>query len=169
MTCERTAPMTRAYIALGANLGDPVATLEQAIDAIGALPSTLVVKRSGWYRSAPIGYAAQPDFVNGVIAVDTSFDAEALLSALLAIEDRLGRIRSFDNAPRTIDLDVLLYGELVQASAALTVPHPRMHERAFVLAPLIEIAPDIYIPGRGSAQRLLEQYRGQRVERIGRV
>lgn len=166
MASNPAAAATRAYIALGANLGEPIVTLQRAIDAIGAIQGTRVVRRSAWYRTAPIGYSAQPDFINAVIAIDTTHDAPALLIELRAIEDRLGRTRSFANAPRTVDLDILLFGEEVQTSDALAVPHPRMHLRAFVLAPLIEIAPDIEIPGHGPARRLLERCKAQTVERI---
>src|SRR6185295_9870308 len=111
--------------------------------------------RSSLYRSAPMGYADQPAFLNAVACLDTDLGAEALLGELLAIEQRHGRERSFANAPRTLDLDLLLYGETVQSSPALTLPHPRMHERAFVLAPLAEIAPLAAVPGRGPVRELL--------------
>lgn len=163
---DRGASGVRAYIALGANLGDPLATLRQAMDAIGALPQTRLIKRSSWYRTAPLGYESQPDFLNAVVAVDTDLDPERLLGALLAIERRLGRERSFANAPRTIDLDILLFGTQTHASATLTIPHPRMHERAFVLAPLVEVGPDVEIPGIGLARHALERCPPQRIERL---
>lgn len=166
MSVDHEAPAVRAYLALGANLGDPLATLTKAIDAIGGLPATRLVGRSSWYRSTPIGYAAQPDFINAVVAIDTSLDPEGLLQALLAIEHTLGRTRSFSNAPRVIDLDILLFDDLRYASATLTIPHPRMHERAFVLAPLLELAPALQIPGHGSAQAALQSCRTQHIERL---
>jgi 2-amino-4-hydroxy-6-hydroxymethyldihydropteridine diphosphokinase len=141
----------RAYVGIGANLGDPAAQVRGAIAALAALPGTRLAAASSLYRTAPIGYADQPEFVNAVAALDTALAPHALLDALQAIERRAGRERSFRNAPRTLDLDLLLYGDAAIADAALTVPHPRMHERAFVLAPLAEIAPDASIPGHGRA------------------
>ena len=155
----------RAYVGIGANLGDPAAQVRGAIAAIGALPRTALVAASGLYRTAPIGYADQPDFVNAVAAVDTSLSAHELMRELQGIERGAGRERSFRNAPRTLDLDLLLYGEAAIDEPALTVPHPRMHERAFVLAPLAEIAPDATIPGRGPAAGCLARLGGQRIER----
>lgn len=166
MASVRNALHTRAYIALGANIGDPIETLSQAVRAIAALPGTQLVKRSSWYRTAPVGYAAQPDFINAVVGVDTDLDPKQLLSALQAIEVELGRERSFADAPRTVDLDIVLFGTLTCTSAVLTVPHPRMHERAFVLAPLLEIDPDAQIPGRGPARQDLERCTGQRIRRL---
>jgi 2-amino-4-hydroxy-6-hydroxymethyldihydropteridine diphosphokinase len=145
----------RAFVGLGANLGNPVAQVRAGIAAIAALPRTRLLARSSLYRTAPIGYLHQPDFVNAVIAVDSGLDAATLLAALRDIEARRGRARPFPNAPRTLDLDLLLYGEETIATPALVVPHPRMHERAFVLAPLAEIAPGARVPGRGTAAALL--------------
>ncbi len=156
--------MTRAYIALGSNLADPVSQLGIAFDELGRLPHTRLVTRSSLWRSAPVGYLDQPDFVNAVAAVDTTLEAETLLAHLLDIERRHGRVREFQNAPRTLDLDVALYGEDRVDTPSLTVPHPRMHERAFVLLPLNEIAPDVVIPGRGPLRDLLPAVAGQRLE-----
>jgi len=125
------------------------------------------VKASSLYRSAPLGYEAQPEYVNAVAQVDTALSAERLLGELQAIEARHGRRRSFPNAPRTLDLDLLLYGNAVLDGDKLTLPHPRMHERAFVLLPLLEIAPDATVPGRGSARELMDKCTGQSVRRIG--
>ena len=158
--------MTRAYVGLGANLGDAQGTIRQAMDELDALPDTRVAARSALYRSAPVGYAAQPDFVNAVAEVRTSLAAGELLAALIELEERHGRARSFPNAPRTLDLDLLLYGEEVMESERLTLPHPRMHERAFVLKPLLDLAPRIEIPGRGFAEQLLARCTGQTIERI---
>ncbi len=144
-----------AYIGLGANLNDPVAQVKAGIDALAALPRTQLVAQSSLYRTAPVGYADQPDFVNAVAAINTGLSARELLDALLATELEHGRVREFSNAPRTLDLDVLLYGNVEIHEAGLTVPHPRMHERAFVLTPLAEIAPQCVIPGRGSVSELL--------------
>jgi len=156
--------MTRAYVALGSNLADPVGQLGIAFDELGRLPGTHVVARSSLWRSAPVGCLDQPDFVNAVAAVDTTLEAEALLEHLLDIERRHGRVREFQNAPRTLDLDIALYGDERIDTPNLTVPHPRMQERAFVLLPLNEIAPDIVIPGHGALRDLLPGVAGQRLE-----
>ncbi len=147
-------PVT-AYIALGANLEDPVAQVQAGIAALATLPRTQLVAQSSLYRTAPVGYADQPDFINAVAAVDTALTPRELLDALLAIEIDHGRVRQFANAPRTLDLDVLLYADLQMHEEGLTIPHPRMHERAFVLAPLAEIAPHWVIPGHGKVSELL--------------
>ena len=157
--------MSLAYVGVGSNLDGPQRQVAQALGELDGIPGTRVVKRSSLYRSAPVGYAAQPEFVNAVAALDTTLDAEALLGELQAIEARHGRSRSFPNAPRSLDLDLLLYGEAEQRTARLTLPHPRMHERAFVLKPLVELEPAIAIPGRGRALDLLAACAGQRVEK----
>ncbi len=157
--------MSLAYVGVGSNLDGPQRQVAQALGELDGIPGTRVVKRSSLYRSAPVGYAAQPEFVNAVAALDTTLDPEALLGELQAIEARHGRSRSFPNAPRSLDLDLLLYGEAEQHTARLTLPHPRMHERAFVLKPLLELEPEIAIPGRGRAQDLLAACAGQRVEK----
>jgi 2-amino-4-hydroxy-6-hydroxymethyldihydropteridine diphosphokinase len=158
--------MTRAYVGLGANLDDPRAHIESALAELARLPRTRLAARSGLYRSAPVGVATQPDFLNAVAALDTELDAQSLLEALRAIERRHGRERPFPGAPRTLDLDLLLYGEQTIATPGLVVPHPRMHERAFVLAPLAEIAPEARVPGRGRVVELLAACAGQRIERL---
>jgi 2-amino-4-hydroxy-6-hydroxymethyldihydropteridine diphosphokinase len=140
-----------ATIGLGANLNDPAAQVEYALAELGRLPGTRLVARSSLYASAPVGYVDQPDFINAVARVETSLAPRALLAALLEIEHRHGRERSFRNAPRTLDLDLLLYGDAHFHEEGLTLPHPRMTERAFVLLPLLEIAPETTIPGRGRA------------------
>jgi 2-amino-4-hydroxy-6-hydroxymethyldihydropteridine diphosphokinase len=134
-------PVT-AYVGLGANLGDAAQTVRGAVERIAALPATEVTKRSSLYRSAPVD-SSGPDYVNAVIEIRTGFTAPDLLTQLQAIEQLAGRTRPYRNAPRTLDLDLLLYGGASIASERLTVPHPRMHERAFVLLPLAEIAPDL--------------------------
>jgi 2-amino-4-hydroxy-6-hydroxymethyldihydropteridine diphosphokinase len=113
-----------------------------------------------------VGYADQPDFINAVAQVDSGLTADQLLDELLRVESAHGRLRSFANAPRTLDLDLLLYGDEACATPRLTLPHPRMHERAFVLKPLLEIAPDAVIPGRGPAAACLESLAGQACERM---
>lgn len=140
-----------ASIGLGANLNDPAAQVEYALAELDRLPQTRVIARSSLYASSPLGYVDQPDFINAVAQVETSLAPRALLAALLDIEQRHGRARSFRNAPRTLDLDLLLYGDARFDEDALTLPHPRMCERGFVLRPLLEIAPDVQIPGRGAA------------------
>ena len=163
---EKTAS-TKAFIGLGANLGDPEAQVRRAFAALTELPGTRLLAASSLYRSAPVGYTVQPDFVNAVAQIETRLGAEALLRELLATEARFGRVRQFPNAPRTLDLDLLLYGDRVIAEPGLVVPHPRMHERAFVLAPLAEIAPDTVIPGKGRAGALLAACVDQKIEKIG--
>ncbi|HSN40251.1 MAG TPA: 2-amino-4-hydroxy-6-hydroxymethyldihydropteridine diphosphokinase [Burkholderiales bacterium] len=144
-----------AFIALGSNLDDPGRHIEAGFRELAALPQTRVIRKSSLYRSAPVGYLDQPDFVNAVAQIETGLGPRELLEALLDIEHRQGRVRDFPNAPRTLDLDIALYGGLVLQEDGLTIPHPRMHERAFVVVPLAEIAPDALIPGRGTARELL--------------
>lgn len=158
--------MATAYVGIGSNLGEPAARVRDAFEALDELPATRVVKRSSLYRSEPQGYRNQPDFVNAVAELDTGSDAATLLAGLQAIERGAGRERSFRNAPRTLDLDLLLYGDERIDRPGLTVPHPRMQERAFVLVPLLEIAPDIAIPGVGPARACLERLERQGVERL---
>ncbi|MDR3451230.1 MAG: 2-amino-4-hydroxy-6-hydroxymethyldihydropteridine diphosphokinase [Rhodoferax sp.] len=129
-----------AYVALGANLGDAAAAVGQAMDAIGRLADTKVTRRSSLYRTAPID-AGGPDYINAVVEVSTALPAPLLLEQLQSLEHGAGRERSYRNAPRTLDLDLLLYGDAQLQSPALTIPHPRMAARAFVLVPLAEIAP----------------------------
>src|SRR4051812_8889007 len=132
-------PVT-AYVGLGANLGDPVAAVHAAVAALRTLPGTALVAQSPLYRSAPVD-ATGPDFINAAVSLQTTLTAPGLLAALQAIEHHAGRERPWRNAPRTLDLDLLLYGDGSIASPALTVPHPRMRQRAFVLRPLADIAP----------------------------
>jgi len=158
--------VTAAFIGLGANLGDPQRQVQQAFQELAAIPHTRVVRTSSLYRSAPLGYAEQPSFVNAVAQVETGLPAERLLVELQAIEAAHGRRRSFANAPRTLDLDLLLFGNAAVDAPGLKIPHPRMHERAFVLRPLVEIAEDITIPGRGLASAFLEACTNQGVEKL---
>jgi 2-amino-4-hydroxy-6-hydroxymethyldihydropteridine diphosphokinase len=155
-----------AYIGLGSNLANPSAQVLQAMQEIDRLNSTHVVARSGLYRSAPVGYLEQPDFINAVVKVETSLAPLALLQALLALELQNGRTREFQNAPRTLDLDVLLYDDLQHHEHGLTVPHPQMHKRAFVLQPLLEIAPECVIPGVGRASAAMQNCKDQQLERL---
>ena len=158
-----------AYVALGANLGDPIATVRAAIDALRSLAGTQFIAASSLYRTAPVGLRHQPDFINAVVALelDTAvLPAPTFLQSLFEIEASFGRVRSIKNAPRTLDLDLLLYGNEQHDSATLTLPHPRMTQRAFVLAPLAEIAPDLIIPGHGRAAQLLASLADQAIARL---
>ena len=155
----------RAYVGLGANLGDAPATLEAALQEIGQIRLSRIVARSSLYRSAPVD-ANGPDFINAVVALETTLAPRELLDALRAIERAHGRERPFRNAPRTLDLDLLLYGDRVIANDALIVPHPRLHERAFVLVPLAQIAPEVTIPGHGRVAGLLLSVADQHIERL---
>ena len=146
-----------AAVALGSNLEDPEAQVQRGFDEIAALPSTRLLARSKLYRTAPVGYVDQPDFVNACALVDTELAPRALLDALLAVEQRHGRVRELPNGPRTLDLDIVLYGDRVIDEPGLRVPHPRAHQRAFVLVPLVEVWPDAVIPGHGSARECLRQ------------
>jgi 2-amino-4-hydroxy-6-hydroxymethyldihydropteridine diphosphokinase len=158
-----------AYIALGANLGNPVATVRAALEALRKISGTEPIAASSLYRTAPVGLHDQPDFINAVAAlrVDAAvLPAPTFLAALFAIEASFGRVRSIRNAPRTLDLDLLLFGGERHDTPGLTLPHPRLTERAFVLVPLAEIAPDLFIPGHGQVGELLTRVAGQRIERL---
>lgn len=155
-----------AYIALGANLGDPLRTVRAAITALQEMPNARFIAGSSLYRTAPVGLKHQPDFINAVVELETALAPAELLTRLFAIEAAFGRVRSIRNAPRTLDLDLLLYGDQILDLPELTLPHPRMTERAFVLAPLAEIAPDLAIPGRGPLAALLPQVADQRIEKL---
>lgn len=161
--------MIRAYVALGSNLGNPAATLDEAIETLAGLRGSILKAMSSLYRTAPVGLKRQPDFINAVVALDTRLPARELLDELFCVEARFGRERSVKNAPRTLDLDLLLYGDQVQDDPSLTLPHPRMHERAFVLTPLAEIAPGVVIPGHGPIEVLLEACRDQRIHLLTRM
>lgn len=156
----------QVFIALGANMAHPAKQLRRAIALVCLLPGTRLVQSSSFYSTAPQGYADQPDFINAVIEIATTLAAHELLEALLAIESALGRERKIVNGPRVIDLDLLLYGNDVINKGGLQVPHPRMHERAFVLVPLTEIAPDTLIPGQGRAATLLPAVADQPITRL---
>ncbi len=154
---------SRAFVALGSNLAEPEGQVKMALAALACLPLTHLRAQSALYRSTPVGYAEQPDFINAVALVETALSAHDLLQSLFSIERDFGRIRDFRNAPRTLDLDLLVYGDLIVHEAGLTLPHPRMHERAFVLIPLLEIAPDCVIPGKGQAADWLRQVSEQTI------
>ncbi|MCX7192096.1 MAG: 2-amino-4-hydroxy-6-hydroxymethyldihydropteridine diphosphokinase [Proteobacteria bacterium] len=154
------------FIGLGSNLGESGEQLRCALADIGVLPGTRLLAQSSLYRSAPIGFLDQPDFVNAVAKIETSLTPQALLAALLHIEQHYGRERAFHNAPRTLDLDVLLYDDLQLHEHGLTIPHPQMHRRAFVLLPLLEIAPDCVIPAIGQAELAMQHCLDQVLEKL---
>jgi len=156
----------RAFIALGSNLNDPAAQVTHAFSELDALPGTRLIAHSSLYRSAPWGYSDQPDFINAVAEIETRLEPRRLLEMLLDIEHQRGRVREFLNAPRVLDLDLLLYNGLIHHEHGLTLPHPRMHERAFVLLPLTEISPECVIPGHGRASDHLTACAGQALERL---
>ena len=157
---------TIAYIALGSNLDNPKLQIQDAFAELDEIEATRLLQTSSLYTSAPWGYADQPDFVNAVAAVETELPARRLLDELLKIETWHGRERSFANAPRTLDLDIALYGDNIVDEDRLKIPHPRMHERAFVLVPLTEIAPELVIPGQGAISKLLECCNDPSLKRI---
>ena len=158
--------MHLAYVALGANLADPTTQVRAALTALAELPQSRLQRASSLYRTAPVGIAHQPDFINAVAALATTLAPHDLLAALFAIESQFGRRRDYHHAPRTLDLDLLLYDDQVIDSPHLTLPHPRLHLRAFVIAPLLEIAPDCRIPGRGLAAAWLPAVSTQAIERL---
>lgn len=148
--------MKTAVIAFGSNLEQPEQQVARAIDAVATLPEIVVLTASPLYVSAPVGYTDQPDFVNAVALVQTAPDcsAEQLLAALHGIEAQFGRVRSFRNAPRTLDLDLVDFNGEQRKTDKLTLPHPRAHERAFVMRPLTDVAPDYVVGGHGCAAEL---------------
>lgn len=158
--------MSAAYIALGANLGDPASTVRAAFGALANLPDSRVVRCSALYRTAPIGIVDQPEFINAVALLETTLAPVALLGELLDIEQRFGRQRGAKNGPRTLDLDLLLYDDCHVELPELTLPHPRLHLRAFVLQPLAELAPDLRLPGRGHISAWLPAVANQGCTRL---
>lgn len=154
-----------AYIGLGSNLGDSIATIYRAVDSLENLPHTRVNTTSSLFLSAPYE-ASGNDFINAVVEIETTLSAEILLEHCQRIERLFGRERPFVNAPRTLDLDLLLYGHETINHASLILPHPRMTERAFVLLPLLEVAPAITIPGKGLASHYVSQLNQQRIEKL---
>jgi len=155
-----------AYVGLGSNLADPSAQVTQGILAIARLPETRIIARSSFYRSAPMGPPDQPDYINAVAAIDTGQTAYNLLASLQAVEARQGRARGVRWGPRTLDIDILLYGAERITGPDLTIPHPGLSERAFVLYPLYEIAPDLEVPGLGPLPGLLRHCDGRGIERL---
>jgi 2-amino-4-hydroxy-6-hydroxymethyldihydropteridine diphosphokinase len=150
--------VARAYVGLGANLGPREATILRAVDLLAAQPGIELLELSSLVETEPVGVTGQPEFVNGAVSLETTLPPRELLDALLRIERELGRVRSGERwEPRTIDLDLLLYGDEVVDEPGLTVPHPRLHERAFALEPLAEIEPELEIPGRGKVSNVLTE------------
>jgi 2-amino-4-hydroxy-6-hydroxymethyldihydropteridine diphosphokinase len=148
--------VTLAYVGLGANLGDRERTLREAVDALAAEEGIEVLAVSALRETEPVGVGEQPLFLNGAVELETTWTARELLDRLLAVEQRFGRVRTpGEHGPRTLDLDLLLYGDEVIDEPGLTVPHPRLHERRFVLEPLAELAPGLVVPGRGDMESLL--------------
>ena len=157
----------RAFVGLGSNLGDSIATLRAAIDALSQLPRTRVSRASRLYRNPAWGHTAQADFVNAVALLDTALAPRALLDGMLAIERTFGRERRERWGPRILDLDLLLYGDSMVVQPGLQVPHPHLHERAFALVPLLEVDPDAIIPGRGPARDALSALACGPIEAVG--
>jgi 2-amino-4-hydroxy-6-hydroxymethyldihydropteridine diphosphokinase len=149
------AETVTACIALGSNLDGPRAQVERGFEALGALPQSRLRARSRLYQTPPWGVTGQPEFINAAARLETSLSPRELLDALLAIEAGAGRVRGVRNGPRVLDLDLLLYGDRQIDDPGLAVPHPRLHERAFVLLPLADVAPELEVPGRGRVRELL--------------
>ena len=147
--------MTRAYVGLGANLGQREETLGRAVELLGQAPGVDVVAVTELRETDPVGVVEQPRFLNGAVALETTLTARELLDLLLDVERELGRVRAERWGPRVVDLDLLLYGDATLDEPGLRVPHPRLHERRFALEPLAELDPDLAIPGRGRVSELL--------------
>ena len=163
--------MAIAYLALGSNLMQPRQQIKAAFLALETLPQTRVLQCSSLYQTAPMGYAEDqlasiPDFINAVVCVETTLAPEVLLEAMLQLENHFGRERPYLNAPRVLDLDLLLYDDLVMHTASLTLPHPRMHLRGFVMLPLAEIAPDLILPNGLGVVELAAQYQAQGIQKL---
>jgi 2-amino-4-hydroxy-6-hydroxymethyldihydropteridine diphosphokinase len=155
-----------AFVGLGSNLGDAAATLRLALESLDRLPATRLLRASRLYRTPAWGNTEQPDFVNAVALLHTSLDARALLDGLLGIERSFGRVRRERWGPRVLDLDLLLHGDSVIDEPGLHVPHPHLTERAFVLLPLLEIDPDVVVPGHGRAQAALATLAYEGIEAV---
>jgi 2-amino-4-hydroxy-6-hydroxymethyldihydropteridine diphosphokinase len=161
------ATVHRAFVGLGSNLQDPVAQLRAACLALDRIPATRLQRASQLYRTPPWGLSEQPDFVNAVVELATGLAPRALLHALQALERQAGRARAVRWGPRVLDLDLLLYDDTSRDDDGLQLPHPHLHERAFVLVPLAEIAPDLVVPGRGPVRELLAQVDRAGIEALG--
>ncbi|KXW56376.1 2-amino-4-hydroxy-6-hydroxymethyldihydropteridine diphosphokinase [Ferrovum sp. PN-J185] len=150
--------MSRVFVGLGSNLDQPLQQLKKAITELDHIPRTSVVRVSPFYQTKPVGYLDQPDFVNAVIELTTSLPPKELLTHMQFIEEQHGRVRTFQNAPRTLDLDLLAFDQLIYHDNELTLPHPRIQDRAFVLVPFNDIAPEFIIPTLGNVKDLALQY-----------
>ena len=155
-----------AVIALGSNLSQPQQQVRAALDELAALPGCCLLQASSLYLSAPVGYTDQPDFVNAVCLLETGLEPQDLLSALHSIEAKFGRERTFRNAPRTLDLDIIDFNGITLHNVRLTLPHPRAHERSFVMLPLAEIAPDYRLPGQSTAAELAATLGSDGIKRL---
>src|SRR5450759_280065 len=160
-------PPAIAYVGIGSNVGAPQAQVARALHELEGLPNTRLIRHSSLYETEPVGLRDQPGFINAVAMVETALSPRALLDGLLALEQRHGRVRAVKNGPRTLDLDILLYGDARIDEDGLTIPHPRMHERGFVLEPLLEIDAECEIPGLGRAAQFRKLTMGQGVRKIG--
>lgn len=160
-------PHVRAYVGLGSNLDDPLAQLQRAFEQIRRIEGVHALRRSRLYRTPPWGRVDQPEFVNAVAELDTTLAPQALLACLQALEARFGRARREHWGPRVLDLDLLLHGDAQQHDPGLQLPHPRLHERAFVLVPLADLAPELQVPGRGSVCALLAGVDRAGIEALG--
>jgi 2-amino-4-hydroxy-6-hydroxymethyldihydropteridine diphosphokinase len=160
-----TAQRVKAYIGLGANLGDATGNVQRAILLLGKLPSSKLSGQSSLFRTAPVD-AEGDDFINAVACIETALPAQELLDALRTIELQFGRERPYKNAPRTLDLDILLYGDQVINTSTLTVPHPGVTQRAFTLIPLLQLDPFIAIPGKGQAHSFVPEVADQAIQKI---
>lgn len=158
--------LSPAYIAIGSNLSNPLNQVLCALDEIERIPKSEVIKKSSCYLSAPLGYKDQPDYINAVVLIETKLSPHQLLSELQFLEKLHKRERSFLNAPRTLDLDILLYGDIEISAPELTIPHPRMHERAFVIFPLLEINENISIPQLGDIAKIAKGLDPESTKRI---
>lgn len=154
-----------AYIGIGANLGEARAQVEQAIASLDRLPQTRLIGQSSLFRTAPVD-ASGDDYINVVASIQTGLSGQELLEQLQALEQAAGRERPYHNAPRTLDLDILLYGDQIIATPTLTVPHPRLTQRAFALIPLLQLDPFIAIPGQGPAHQFVSQVADQAIAKI---
>lgn len=158
--------MAIAYIALGSNLHHPAQQVTRAFEVIAQLPNTTILQRSSLYKTAPVGYDNQPDFINAVAKVETALAPEAMMQHLLAIELQFGRERPFPNAPRILDLDLLLYDNISMHTELLTLPHPRMQSRGFVMLPLAEVAADLTLPNGKSVVELAKNFQQEDIQQI---
>lgn len=158
--------VTRAYVGLGSNMDDPCAQLDRALAVLSTTPGVVLRDISSYYRTAPWGETRQPDFINAVAVIDTALTPETLLDELRRIEAAAGRRREQRWGPRTLDLDLLIHGDASRNTTQLQLPHPRMHERAFVLAPLAELAPDLSLGQYGSVAEALARIGHEGVERL---